>query len=79
MCYLNACKCKKGYVGDGISECMFSRILYEKQLKKKNAVEARMDIVESDVAEVRFEPKSIHYFRKRLSASSPSEETLCRF
>ena len=53
VCHTNACKCKPGYVGDGISKCIFSRKLYEKEMKKQRMVQTRLDIVETDVFEVR--------------------------
>lgn len=52
VCHLNSCKCKPGYVGDGISKCVFSRKLYEKEMKKQSIVQNRLDIVETDVFEV---------------------------
>ena len=50
-CKKNVCKCKAGFVGDGLSKCVFSRVLYEKE-KKEEQPQSHLDVVETDVFEV---------------------------
>ena len=52
VCYMNACKCKPGYVGNGVSKCIFSRKLYDEEKKKMGVLQTRLDVVETDVLEV---------------------------
>ena len=50
FCQRNVCKCKPGFVGDGLSKCSFSRMLYAKA--QKLARNPRLDVVDTDVFEV---------------------------